>query len=116
MERSEVESQIAAGALQAAARAAERAYWSWKPPPGKHLLVVTDEELRQHRHQRWVATVAAAAPYLVAEGRQVTVYLVIGDRGIFGAYLDYDRAVEVARYVEGVLVALPITEDFRRGA
>jgi hypothetical protein len=44
----------------------------------------------------------------------VTVYLVIMDRGgIFGAYLDGDRAHQAAKSTASVVVELPISADYR---
>jgi hypothetical protein len=45
------------------------------------------------------------------------VWLVAMDRGgIFGAWLDEDRATEAARAIEGVMVRLPIAADYRTAA
>lgn len=51
---------------------------------------------------------------LTTSRQGVAVYLVVMDRGgLFGAFLDFDRAREAARNINGVLVALPIAEDYR---
>lgn len=45
---------------------------------------------------------------------QPAVHLVIiQPGGLFGAYLDEERAHEAARNVEGVVAAVPITGDYR---
>jgi len=42
------------------------------------------------------------------------VYLVVLDRGgLFGAYLDRERAHEAARHTHSVVVALPVEADYR---
>lgn len=61
---------------------------------------------------------AAIADYVAEERSRleagVAVYLVVMDRGgVFGAYLDFDRAREAASNIRGVLVILPIIEDYR---
>jgi hypothetical protein len=44
---------------------------------------------------------------------QPQVYLVVTGTGIHGAYFGAERAGEIAEAIEGVIVALPITADFR---
>lgn len=42
------------------------------------------------------------------------VYLVVMDRGgIFGAYLERDRAEETARAIEAVVAEVPVIADYR---
>lgn len=44
----------------------------------------------------------------------VKVHLVVMDSGgIFGAFLDAERASEAARNIEGVVAVLPVAEDYR---
>lgn len=40
-------------------------------------------------------------------------YLVITGAGLFGAYLDADKADRMARAAEGVLVEAPVIADYR---
>lgn len=43
-----------------------------------------------------------------------TVYLVVMDRGgVFGAYFSPYSAEETAEAIQGVVVALPVLQDFR---